>query len=71
MRAMSEAAREILSAPIPDHPDGFTYAEGIALKLAQAALKGSVTAASELTDRAEGKPSMRENAAKDGRRTCR
>jgi hypothetical protein len=40
MRAMSEAAREILSAPIPDHPDGLTYAEGIALKLAQAALKG-------------------------------
>jgi hypothetical protein len=47
--AFSAACRSILSSPLPADPQS-TYAEGIAQKLAQAALRGSVAAAAELAD---------------------
>ena len=52
---LSHACRELLVAPVPDDPEGRTYAEAIAKKLAQKALAGDIRAAQELADRAEGK----------------
>jgi len=45
----------LLARPVPDDPEGRTYAEVIADKLAQKALAGDIRAAQELADRAEGK----------------
>jgi len=50
-----EACREVLSHPIPGDPQGRTYAQAIAEKLATLALAGDIRAAAELADRAEGK----------------
>lgn len=55
---LSRAYREILKETVPSNPGGLTYAEIIALRLATAAMAGSVSAAAELADRAEGKPSQ-------------
>src|SRR5580704_9221962 len=52
---LSEACRSLLAEPVPGDPNGLTHAEAIAKKLAQRALKGSVTAAAELGDRSEGR----------------
>lgn len=52
---LSRACRGILSEPVPGNDDDLTYAEAIALRLATAALAGSVAAAQELADRAEGR----------------
>jgi hypothetical protein len=52
---LSQAARELLNSPVPNDPEGRTYAELIVWKLAKKALRGDVRAARELADRAEGK----------------
>jgi hypothetical protein len=54
---LSEACRAKLASPIPGDPESRSYAEAIADKLAQLALKGDIRAAQELADRAEGRPS--------------
>jgi len=55
---LSEASRVKLASVIPGDPEGRTYAEGIADKLARLAIKGDIRAAQELADRAEGRPSQ-------------
>src|SRR5215470_3318038 len=55
---LSEASRVKLASVIPGDPEGRTYAEGIADKLARLAMKGDIRAAQELADRAEGRPSQ-------------
>ena len=55
MAPLSLACREVLATPVPNDPEGRTYAEAIAKKLAQKALAGDIRAAQELADRAEGK----------------
>jgi hypothetical protein len=52
---LSQACRELLAVPVPDDPDGRTYAEAIAQKLAQKAIEGDIRAAQEIADRAEGR----------------
>ena len=52
---LSTAYREILDQPFPDDPEGRTWAQVIAVKLARAAVNGDVQAARELADRVEGK----------------
>jgi hypothetical protein len=53
---VSKAARALLALPIPGDPEKRLFAEGIAETLAWQALAGDRGAASELVDRAEGKP---------------
>jgi hypothetical protein len=55
---LSEACRAKLASSIPGDPESRSYAEAIADKLAQLALKGDIRAAQELADRAEGRPSQ-------------
>jgi len=55
---LSEACRAKLASPIPGDPESRSFAEAIADKLAQQALKGDIRAAQELADRAEGRPSQ-------------
>jgi Family of unknown function (DUF5681) len=55
MAALSRACRELLAVPLPDDPQGRTYAEAIAEALARKALAGDIRAAQELGDRAEGR----------------
>src|SRR5262249_6157155 len=55
---VSEACRDKLASFIPGDAEGRTYAEGIADKLVQLALRGDIRAAQELADRAEGRPSQ-------------
>jgi hypothetical protein len=52
---LAQACRELLTTPVPNDPEGRTYAEAIAKKLAQKALAGDIRAAQEIADRAEGK----------------
>ena len=52
---LSNAARNVLAKPVPNDPEGRTYAEAIAQMLADLALEGDIRAAQELTDRAEGR----------------
>ncbi len=56
---LSHACRELLALPLPDDPEGRTYAEAIAQALAEKALAGDIRAAQEIADRAEGKPRQR------------
>lgn len=51
---LSQACRELLVQPLPNDPSR-TYAQAIAQKLADRALKGDIRAAQEIADRAEGK----------------
>ena len=53
---LADACREVLGQPVPDDPEGRTYAQAIAETLAAKALEGDIRAAQELADRAEGKP---------------
>jgi hypothetical protein len=55
-RSFSEACRSILREPCPEDLEGRTYADVIAEKLCQLAVKGDIRAARELADRAEGRP---------------
>ena len=55
MAHLSHACRELLAAPVPDDPEGRTYAQAIAETLAQKALAGDIRAAQEIADRAEGR----------------
>ena len=52
---LSHACRELLASLLPNDPKGRRYAEAIAEKLAERALKGDIRAAQELADRAEGR----------------
>lgn len=52
---LADACRELLNKPAPDDSSGRSYAEAIAERLAKKALAGSIPAARELADRAEGK----------------
>jgi hypothetical protein len=56
---MGEAYSVILGLPIPDDPVERTYAEGIAQKVAEMALRGNMYAVGEITDRTEGKPTQK------------
>lgn len=53
---LSEAFRRQLSQPMPDDPEGRTFAEVIAERMCVAASNGDVSAAREIADRVEGKP---------------
>ncbi len=53
---LSEAFRRQLSQPMPDDPEGRTFAEVIAERTCVAASGGDVSAAREIADRTEGKP---------------
>ena len=53
---IGEAYSKILGIPIPDDPMERTYAEAIAQKVAELALKGNLFAVEEIADRTEGKP---------------
>lgn len=53
---MADASREILLALAPGDPQGRTYAQVIAERLAMMARNGDVEAFRALADRAEGKP---------------
>jgi len=55
---LSEACRVKRVSPIPGDPESRSFAEAIADKLAQQALKGDIRAAQELADRGEGRPSQ-------------
>jgi len=55
---LSEACRAKLASLIPGDSESRSYAEAIADRLAQLALKGDIRAAQELADRAEGRPSQ-------------
>lgn len=53
---LSKACREILAERCESDKKGRTWAERIAYELVKQAIKGSVSAAAELADRAEGRP---------------
>lgn len=52
---LSHAYRDKLGSPVPDDPQGRTYAQAIADTMADRALAGDIRAAQELADRAEGR----------------
>src|SRR5215472_1558869 len=52
---VSQAARALFAKPVPNDPQGRTYAEALVQMLADKALSGDIRAAQELTDRAEGR----------------
>jgi len=52
---LSQACREVLALPVPEDPEGRTYAQKIAVTLAEKAAGGDIRAAQELGDRAEGR----------------
>ncbi len=61
-RLLSEALRSRLSEPVPDDPEGRTYAEVVAANLIDIACSagaGAVSAANEIANRIEGKPPQR------------
>jgi hypothetical protein len=58
---LSEAFRRQLSQPMPDDPEGRTFAEVIAERMCVAASGGDVSAAREIADRVEGKPKQSVN----------
>jgi hypothetical protein len=58
MRLLSSVLRELLSRTYPGDPEGRTYAERIALGLAERAVTGDVAAAKLIGDRTEGLPQM-------------
>lgn len=55
MGALAKACRHVLEQPIPGDEAGRTYAQAIAERLAELAIKGHLGAARELADRAEGR----------------
>ncbi len=55
LKVVSEAARALLASTVPGDKYGRTFAEAIVLALGLQAVEGNISAASELTDRAEGR----------------
>lgn len=53
--ALTHAYRDVLETACPDDPKHRTYAELIAQKMVQLAIKGDISAAIEISDRVEGK----------------
>ena len=58
IKVVSEAARALLASPVPGDKYGRTFAEAIVQTLGVQAVAGNISAASELTDRAEGRAPM-------------
>ena len=54
--ALSQAYREKLAELYPRDPKGRTYAQVIADNIVKKAVKGNLSAASEIADRVEGRP---------------
>jgi len=54
-KTLSEAYKNILEAPVPNDPEGRTWAELIAEGQVRDAVRGNVNAAREIADRTEGK----------------
>jgi hypothetical protein len=52
---LSQACREVLAQPVPNDPEGRTYAVAIAQTLAGKALEGDIRAVQEIADRTEGR----------------
>jgi hypothetical protein len=52
---LADACRDVLGQPVPDDAEGRTYAQKIAVTLAEKAAEGDIRAAQELGDRAEGR----------------
>jgi Family of unknown function (DUF5681) len=53
---LSDALRAKLAEPVPGDRQGRSYAQKIAARLVEAALRGSVSAAALIADRCEGRP---------------
>jgi hypothetical protein len=53
--ALARACRVVLERPVPGDRKGLTYAEAIAERLGEFAIKGHIMAIREFADRAEGK----------------
>jgi hypothetical protein len=51
-----QAYTQILGTPVPGDPFGRTYAERIAQRVAEVAMRGNPWAVAEIGDRTEGKP---------------
>ncbi|HZS09513.1 MAG TPA: DUF5681 domain-containing protein [Blastocatellia bacterium] len=66
-RTLSEHLREVMARTHPEHPDR-TYGELIAIKLAEEAVSGNVTAAREVFDRLEGRPRQQLDVTVDSRK---
>ena len=64
--SLAKACRQKLEEPFPNDPEGRSYAEVIADKLARLAAKGDISAARELADRAEGRPRQQVEVSGDG-----
>jgi len=54
-KTLSDAYRNKLEEPVPNDPEGRTWAELIAEAQARGAVRGNVQAAREIADRTEGK----------------
>jgi len=54
-KPITDAYLRILGEPIPGDKEGRTFADALAQKMIKEALNGKVQAASEITDRVEGK----------------
>src|SRR5437867_7249017 len=52
---LTEAYRQLLEELVPGDPEGRTYAQLIALSMAQSAMKGRADCAREIGDRTEGR----------------
>lgn len=55
-KTLSDAYRKKLEEPVPNDPEGRTWAELIAEGQVRDAVRGNVQAAREIADRTEGKP---------------
>jgi hypothetical protein len=53
---LSQAYRELLAEPFPGDKQGRTYAQVLAARTMNSALKGKISAVAEIADRAEGRP---------------
>jgi len=53
--ALAKACRDLMEQKVPGDPEGRTYAQAIAERLADLSLKGHLSAIRELGDRAEGR----------------
>jgi len=55
-KTLSDAYRHKLEEPVPNDPEGRTWAELIAVAQVRDAVRGNVQAAREIADRTEGRP---------------
>jgi len=57
-KPITDAYIRLLNEPIPGDKEGRTFADALAQKILKEALNGKVPAASEITDRVEGKVTL-------------